>query len=228
MNQTELAANPTATERVVHDLDARSEPAVPGRVLRRRASAACRSTTWSGRSRCWPEAARVLRPGAPVVITFSNRCFPTKAITGGSPPTIAGRRRHRGRLPSSRPVASTTPTSIFGPVGFGLSRGSAVCRSRASTTCALSLSSAHTTSMPVSSRAPNGRAGALFCRVRLCFMRKSPPEAAQQSADEAVWRPSPVGSNAAVTGGGRRHRRRTRSPSSVESTRRPSSSIPVA
>jgi hypothetical protein len=24
---------------------------------------------------------RVLAPGAPVVITFSNRCFPTKAIT---------------------------------------------------------------------------------------------------------------------------------------------------
>jgi SAM-dependent methyltransferase len=28
------------------------------------------------------EAARVLRPGAPFVVTFSNRCFPTKAIRG--------------------------------------------------------------------------------------------------------------------------------------------------
>ncbi|MEP6651067.1 MAG: methyltransferase domain-containing protein [Lapillicoccus sp.] len=28
------------------------------------------------------EAARVLRPGAPLVITFSNRCFPTKAVYG--------------------------------------------------------------------------------------------------------------------------------------------------
>ena len=26
------------------------------------------------------EVARVLRPGAPVVISFSNRCFPTKAV----------------------------------------------------------------------------------------------------------------------------------------------------
>jgi len=26
--------------------------------------------------------ARVLRPGAPFVVTFSNRCFPTKAIRG--------------------------------------------------------------------------------------------------------------------------------------------------
>lgn len=26
------------------------------------------------------EAGRVLRPGAPLVITFSNRCFPTKAV----------------------------------------------------------------------------------------------------------------------------------------------------
>jgi SAM-dependent methyltransferase len=28
------------------------------------------------------EAARVLRPGAPLVLTFSNRCFPTKAVFG--------------------------------------------------------------------------------------------------------------------------------------------------
>ena len=28
------------------------------------------------------EVARVLRPGAPVVISFSNRCFPTKAVRG--------------------------------------------------------------------------------------------------------------------------------------------------
>jgi ubiquinone/menaquinone biosynthesis C-methylase UbiE len=28
------------------------------------------------------EAARVLRPGGQIVITFSNRCFPTKAIRG--------------------------------------------------------------------------------------------------------------------------------------------------
>ena len=26
------------------------------------------------------ETARVLRPGAPLVVTFSNRCFPTKAV----------------------------------------------------------------------------------------------------------------------------------------------------
>ncbi|MBC7808046.1 MAG: methyltransferase type 11, partial [Akkermansiaceae bacterium] len=26
------------------------------------------------------EAARVLKPNAPIVITFSNRCFPTKAV----------------------------------------------------------------------------------------------------------------------------------------------------
>ncbi len=26
------------------------------------------------------EVARVLRPGAPAVISFSNRCFPTKAV----------------------------------------------------------------------------------------------------------------------------------------------------
>jgi hypothetical protein len=28
------------------------------------------------------EVGRVVRPGGPLVITFSNRCFPTKAIRG--------------------------------------------------------------------------------------------------------------------------------------------------
>ena len=28
------------------------------------------------------EVARVLRPGGPYVVTFSNRCFPTKAVHG--------------------------------------------------------------------------------------------------------------------------------------------------
>ena len=37
------------------------------------------------------EAARVLRPGAPVVVTFSNRCFPTKAIRGWLSTDDAGR-----------------------------------------------------------------------------------------------------------------------------------------
>ena len=36
------------------------------------------------------EAARVLRAGAPVVLTFSNRCFPTKAIRGWLATSDAG------------------------------------------------------------------------------------------------------------------------------------------
>jgi SAM-dependent methyltransferase len=37
------------------------------------------------------EVARVLRPGAPVVMTFSNRCFPTKAVHAWLATDDAGR-----------------------------------------------------------------------------------------------------------------------------------------
>ena len=79
MNAAELAANPRLQTAVVHDLnagaplpfdDASFDAAMigvsiqyltdPVRVLR--------------------DLARVVRPGGPAVVTFSNRCFPTKAV----------------------------------------------------------------------------------------------------------------------------------------------------
>ena len=81
MNAAELAANPLATEQVVRDLNA--DPRLPfddacfGAVL------CCVSIDYLVRPvEVLTEAARVLRPGAPVVLTFSNRCFPTKAVHG--------------------------------------------------------------------------------------------------------------------------------------------------
>ena len=44
--------------------------------------AACRSTTSCVRSRCSPTSPGSCGPGGPFVCTFSNRCFPTKAIRG--------------------------------------------------------------------------------------------------------------------------------------------------
>ena len=37
------------------------------------------------------DVARVLRPGGRLVVTFSNRCFPTKAVRGWLATTEAGR-----------------------------------------------------------------------------------------------------------------------------------------
>ncbi len=81
MNAAELEANPMATERVVHDLN--RDPVLPFPDDSFDAVLCCVSIDYLIRPvEVLGEAARVLRPGAPVVITFSNRCFPTKAIHG--------------------------------------------------------------------------------------------------------------------------------------------------
>ncbi len=81
MNAAELAANPMATEHVVHDLNA--DPSLPFDDADVDAVLCCVSVDYLVRPvDVLAEAARVLRPGSPVVLTFSNRCFPTKAVHG--------------------------------------------------------------------------------------------------------------------------------------------------
>ena len=81
MNAAELAANPMATRRVVRDLNV--DPDLPFDDASFDAVTCCVSVDYLVRPvDVLAEAARVLRPGAPVVLTFSNRCFPTKAVHG--------------------------------------------------------------------------------------------------------------------------------------------------
>jgi Methyltransferase domain len=81
MNQHELDANPMADRRVVHDLNA--DPILPFDNDSFGAAVCCASIDYLIRPfEVFDEVARVLRPGAPFVCTFSNRCFPTKAING--------------------------------------------------------------------------------------------------------------------------------------------------
>ena len=81
MNEAELQANAMATERVVADLNV--DPVLPFADASFDAVLCCVSIDYLTRPiEVLAEAARVLRPGAPVVLTFSNRCFPTKAIHG--------------------------------------------------------------------------------------------------------------------------------------------------
>lgn len=81
MNAAELEANPMATERIVQDLNA--DPSLPLPDASVDGVVCCVSIDYLVRPvEVLAETARVLRPGAPVVITFSNRCFPTKAIRG--------------------------------------------------------------------------------------------------------------------------------------------------
>jgi SAM-dependent methyltransferase len=90
MNAAELEANPMATERVVQDLN--RDPRLPFADDDFDAVLCCVSIDYLTRPiEVLTEVARVLRKGAPVVITFSNRCFPTKAVHGWLSTDDAGR-----------------------------------------------------------------------------------------------------------------------------------------
>lgn len=79
MNAVELAANPRLTEWVVHDLN--QEPRLPYASAAFDGAGICVSIDYLIQPvAVLREVGRVLRPGAPLVVTFSNRCFPTKAI----------------------------------------------------------------------------------------------------------------------------------------------------
>ena len=80
-NATELAANLAASAWLVHDLNI--DPALPFDDASFDAATCCVSVDYLTRPLAvFSEAARVLRPGGVLVCTFSNRCFPTKAIRG--------------------------------------------------------------------------------------------------------------------------------------------------
>ncbi|WP_448619724.1 methyltransferase domain-containing protein [Geodermatophilus sp. URMC 65] len=81
MNAEELAANPAATQRLVHDLNA--DPRVPLPDADVDAAVCCVSIDYLTRPiEVLIDVGRVLRPGGPLAVTFSNRCFPTKAVRG--------------------------------------------------------------------------------------------------------------------------------------------------
>ncbi|MGI9053533.1 MAG: methyltransferase domain-containing protein [Ilumatobacteraceae bacterium] len=81
MNAVELDRNPAATARVVHDLNV--DLRLPFDDESFDAVTCCVSIDYLVRPvEVLTDVARVLRPGGPCVLTFSNRCFPTKAIRG--------------------------------------------------------------------------------------------------------------------------------------------------
>jgi SAM-dependent methyltransferase len=66
---------------VLHDLNV--DPGLPFADATFDGAVCCVSVDYLTRPvEVFTEIARTLRPGAPFVTTFSNRCFPTKAIRG--------------------------------------------------------------------------------------------------------------------------------------------------
>jgi SAM-dependent methyltransferase len=79
MNAAELAANPRLDRWFVQDLN--RDPKLPLADASVDAVGICVSIQYLQRPvEVLREVARVLRPGGVVAITFSNRCFPTKAV----------------------------------------------------------------------------------------------------------------------------------------------------
>ena len=79
MNHVELAANPRLDGSVVHDLN--RNPRLPFADAEFDAAAICVSIQYLTRPvAVLRDLRRVLVRGGPLVITFSNRCFPTKAV----------------------------------------------------------------------------------------------------------------------------------------------------
>ena len=79
MNEAELRANERLDAYVVQDLN--REPASPSPSGEFDGAGLCVSIQYlTGPEAVLREVGRVLAPGAPLVISFSNRCFPTKAV----------------------------------------------------------------------------------------------------------------------------------------------------
>lgn len=79
MNAEELAANPRLDRWFTQDLNA--DPALPLPPASVDAACMCVSVQYLQHpAAVFTSLARALRPEGPVVVTFSNRCFPTKAV----------------------------------------------------------------------------------------------------------------------------------------------------
>jgi len=79
LNRAEMEDNPALTEVVVHDLN--RDPRLPFADDRFDGAALTVSIQYMIRPvEVFAEMGRVLRPGAPFVVSFSNRMFPTKAV----------------------------------------------------------------------------------------------------------------------------------------------------
>jgi SAM-dependent methyltransferase len=79
LNEAELAANPRLDSWFVQDLN--DNATLPLASAAYDAACMCVSVQYLQHPvRLFAQVRRVLRPGAPFVVTFSNRCFPSKAV----------------------------------------------------------------------------------------------------------------------------------------------------
>jgi hypothetical protein len=79
MNAAELAANPRLTRHFVTNLN--HDPLLPLEDASCDAALCCVSVQYLQHPvEVFAQVRRVLRPGSPFIVSYSNRCFPTKAV----------------------------------------------------------------------------------------------------------------------------------------------------
>lgn len=79
MNEVELARNPALDEYTVKDLN--QDPTLPYPTARFDGVVICVSVQYLTQPvEVFREVGRVLKPGAPLIVAYSNRCFPMKAV----------------------------------------------------------------------------------------------------------------------------------------------------
>jgi hypothetical protein len=110
MNARELAQNPRLTEPgLVQNLN--ETPKLPYGAAEFDGAGICVSVQYLTQPvEVFKELARVLRPGAPLVVTFSNRCFPDKAVYAWQALDDAG---HVGLVKHYFEAAGFGPTEVF-------------------------------------------------------------------------------------------------------------------
>ncbi len=114
MNEEELKANPRYTRWFLQDLNA--NPVLPLADASIDAAAICVSVQYLQRPvAVFREVRRVLKPGGVFAITFSNRCFPTKAVAiwlhlpMGQHPRLVSLYLDRADFASVEPLGSIPP-----------------------------------------------------------------------------------------------------------------------
>lgn len=119
MNAEELDANPAATSTVVQDLNI--NPELPFATDTFDDAVCCVSVDYLAQPlEVFEELSRVLRPGGRFVCTFSNRCFPTKAIRGWHVTDDTGHAEIISQYFRQAGSWSAGPTTeVLVPPGFG-------------------------------------------------------------------------------------------------------------
>jgi SAM-dependent methyltransferase len=120
MNAVELSQNPLLAEYFVRDLN--EEPTLPLADASFDGVTICVSAQYLTRPvAVFAEIGRVLKPGCPLLVVYSNRCFPTKAVWAwqtadeeGHARLIAAYAAEAGRFEPAEVFDFSPRTTLFG------------------------------------------------------------------------------------------------------------------